>query len=219
MPAGLQVFNTSGLVQIDQDHFNFGLRAKGSATCSTPLGGASNKRYASVVITDAVSPIVATHFSGTLGLLQVSVSGSTWTYFFVGPNGQTFEYFVFDTYTAAMGGDFGLEVYDAASARRFSSASPPAKIAAVGQTFSGLTSGRKYAACMASTGLRQTYEEDLLGGSGDYLYTADLAAILHDGNTGISAFWMNHESYLTPTLGSDIADPLPGAFLLDCTNY
>lgn len=216
MPAGLQVFTDSGVMQIDQDNLNFGLRLKGTATCDQVLGGPTGRRYASVQITNATAPMIAVHLNGELALYRVSVSGSTWTFFFIGDPGQTFEWFIFDLYTAAIGTNFGLEVYNAASSLAYNSGAPPAKIAGVGTTFSGLNASRKYAACQGATGFSEVYDPELEDGLGNIFYTASCAGVVHNGGTSISSQFILFEQYFTPS-GTSRADPLPGIFLFDVT--
>lgn len=217
MPAGLQFQTDTGFVQIDQDYFNFGLRQKGTATCNQFLTGPTTRQYATVVITNATAPMIAVHLNGELALYRVSVSGSTWTFFFIGNPGQTFEWYVFDVYTAGMATNFGLEVYNAAGALAYNSGAPPAKIAGVGTTFSGLNSARKYAACQGATGFREIYDEELGGIDGEILYTASCAGVVHDGAIAISSQFIMFETYLTTFIGTDRSDPLPGIFLFDVT--
>lgn len=218
MPVGLRVVNDSNIVQIDQDYFTYGLRQKGTATCdqSFPVGPSARK-YAAITVTGATAPVVAIHMNAVIGLYRVSVSGSTWTFYFVGGSGVTFEYYVFDVYNADMAPPGGLEIFNASGNRVFSSNTPAARIVGVGTSFSGLDSSRKYAACQASTGFTEVWDEDIIGGSGEYQYTATVASILHNGATDISSIFFPYETYLTPTLGTDRADPLPGLFLFDVT--
>lgn len=217
MPAGIQVFNNAGIVQIDQDYLTFGLRQKGTAVCNQVIGGPTALRYAAVTVTGATAPMIAVHHNGFLGLYRVSVSGSTWTFYFLGGNGLTFEYFVFDVYNAAMAPPGGLEIFNASGARVFSSQTPPARIVGVGTTFSGLSSSRKYAACQGATGFSEVYEDDLGGPGGSVLYRASIAGVLHNGSTDISSIFFAYENYLTTSIGTDRADPLPGLFLFDVT--
>lgn len=217
MPVGLQVFNDDGIVQIDQDYFSFGLRQKGTAVCNQSIGGPTAMRYAAVTVTGATAPMIAVHHSGFLALYRVSVSGSTWTFYFLGGNGLTFEYFIFDVYNAAMAPPGGLEIFNASGARVFSSQTPPARIVGVGASFSGLNASRKYAACQGATGFTEVYEDDLGGPGGSVLYRASIAGVLHNGSTNISSTFFTYESYLTTSIGTDRADPLPGIFLFDVT--
>lgn len=217
MPAGLQVFNNAGIVQIDQDYLCFGLRQKGTAVCNQVLGGPTSRRYASVQITDATAPMIAVHLNGELALYRVSVSGSTWTFFFIGTAGQVFEWYIFDLYNAAMAPPGGLEIFNASGARVFSSQTPAARIVGVGTSFSGLNPSRKYAACQGATGFSETYEEDLFGGFGEFVYTAACAGVVHDGGTNLSSQFILYENYLTSLNGTSRADPLPGLFLFDVT--
>lgn len=218
MPIGLRVDSDTGIMQIDQDYLNFGMRSKGTATCNQVLTSDSDKRWTSIIITNATHPLIAVHYTGELALYRISVSGSTWTFFYMGPANQAFEWFAFDLYPTPTG-TAGLEVYTSTGALAFSTSANPAKIVAVGQTFTGLTSGRKYGVVQAASSYRQEYNTTILDPFGRHLYESWMAGAHHNGNINIYMDWLPYEQYFDFFLGPNVTDPLPGSFLLDVTGY
>lgn len=217
--AGFQVFNEDGVLQIDHDYRNYGFKSKGSDTCDTALGGASSKYYAQVVVTGAVAPMVAIcPTSGNpIGLYSISVSGSTWTYTYIGNNGDTFDYFVFD-YDEEMVGTtkVGLEVYDESGDVVYSSGSGSMRIAGGGDGFTlvtGLDSSRDYAAIQTATGYSATYVEII-----DITYYAKIYAVTKPSSTSMGLFNMTFEQYTVGAVGTDIVSPAPFLIVVDVTD-
>ena len=128
MPAGFQVTNNSGSIQVDGAYRNLALRHKGLITSlphSTFGTGYSTLRDYTITV-PADYPVVAiapASGSGIVGcrLHYMTRSGSNWTLHFYAltpPSGA--EFFVFDTPQAVSGG-YGLEVYTEAGQLAFSS--------------------------------------------------------------------------------------------------
>ena len=120
MPAGLQVFNDSGIVQIDGTYSNLQLTAKGTASTSmqnlsyfTQANGTFryNTPYTTVSFTGN-TPVFAVSGDSTVSVVSTSVSGSVWTVGIITPNGPaSFEWYVFDE-ASSSGGNYGLQVFN-----------------------------------------------------------------------------------------------------------
>lgn len=125
MPAGLQVFNDSNTVQIDDEYSNLMFIRKGTLTLTD--GGTLD-----VVVTNRVSPKVAIRVTdnqasskSTACLYSVIDSGSTRTFRYRVEAGivgavTTLEYFVFDRGTPVSSG-FGLQTFNSAGELIFDS--------------------------------------------------------------------------------------------------
>lgn len=120
MPAGLQVFNDSGIIQIDGTYSNLQLVARGSATTSMqtlayntqPNGTFQyDTPYVQINFT-GTTPVFAVSGGSTVCVISTAVSGNSWTIGIVTPNGPTsFEWFVFDKATPS-GTNVGLQVFN-----------------------------------------------------------------------------------------------------------
>lgn len=219
MAAGLQVYTDTGILQIDENTLCYGLRAKGTGTFNVNIGGATNLRVGQVVVTSAVAPMVAVRRIGTISLFSVSVSGSTWTYNFIGVNGGTFDWYAFDSYTPAMGaGTYGLDIYNSLGQLTYSTGAPIMRIVGVNST--GLSNSRSYAVVQAATAFTRFTDLDLQDGLGRYQFTASVAGVSQTiaATTSLTAFFTPFENYFTFATDPDYSDPLPGFFVVDVTN-
>lgn len=227
MVAGLQIFSADGsnAVQIDQDHLNFALKASGSKTLSLTVGGATALKYAPVTVTGATAPLVAirptsgTGFVHAIALYGTSVSGSTWTFNFIGPDGDTFDYFVFDKYTAiADATKVGLEVYNASGEVTYQSVDKPLRIVGVGPSVLGLDAARDYAAVQVNPSFSETYVYRDLGG-GSWTYKSYVSSMLL--GAGYTSMILTSKVFETYPSGSGTDRAAPGSSLIVCdvTNY
>ncbi len=165
MPAGWQSFTDSGLVQLDQDTKNYQLVASGSGTFSSTVPMEGGGGYSTVVVTNAVAPLLAITAS-VHSVRHIYISGSTWTFYISGGASESFDYYVFD-HSSTLIETFGLAIYDASGVLTFQSGGKPMRIVGVGAgTYTG---GRDYAAvCLAfRTRMEAEESEDV---PGDYLF-------------------------------------------------
>lgn len=156
MPAGLQVFNDTGIVQIDQDWLNFALVEKGSVSLDTSLGGGwGNAYYGEFTRSGLINPVVAFRANGdqAVSILNSVVSGANRTFRFVGLGGETVTWYLFDSVdVTGVTDNYGLEVFRADGARAFHSSVPCMRVAgqATGASLS-LPAGRDYAVVQSAT--------------------------------------------------------------------
>lgn len=115
MPAGIQILNTTGSVQVDETYSNFYLTAKGSVTIAdiTIASGASTR--GAMVTVNGSSPLLA--WRGAPATVQyVSRIGNSWTYTLLSSaaNGTAVHWYAFDScenYAPSVG--HGLQVFRA----------------------------------------------------------------------------------------------------------
>lgn len=119
MPVGLEVTTDTGFVQVGTERPLFSRVMSGTVTFNTnlpkPPAGGIVVRCASVVVTNAVSPLIAIrseHENGA-SLYYVTKSGSTWTFWLAGVSGTTCEFWVFDRGSNIPPENYGLETFDA----------------------------------------------------------------------------------------------------------
>jgi hypothetical protein len=202
MAYGIEIKNTSGVVQIDETHLNFGLVASGSATCDTAVGGASRLYQTSVTVANLTYPVPALHTYGN-GIAYVSklVSGSNTTFYFVGGQNNTFDYYIFDAYPATTS-TYGIEVKDSSGNVTFSSDYPPMDVRAfaTGPIISGLPSGPVYAAAIVAPVYRETTLSELTYPDGSFPFTSYVKAV-NTNATGAVSVDIVHETYATTTTG------------------
>lgn len=146
MTAGLQVYGSHGVIQIDQDYRNFVVVASGSKVSGDWVAsGASN--YLQIVVTSATAPLLAFKCAEQVGLGYTAISGSTWTITLLTNNPAALDYWVFDVSPAASPASFGLEIYNASSERVFHTSQKPMRV--VGTGAGTYASGRTYAVIRA----------------------------------------------------------------------
>lgn len=142
MPAGLQVFNDSGTIQVDQDYVSFSLSAKG--VCSMTLDPALHPQpmYIGSVTVAGQNPIIAfrppvqsTPGGPAVNLLSRQQSGNQFTFHFRAKHNQPFslEYWVFDSAGYGIGGgmNFGLQIFKADGTIAFDSGTKPIRVVGV----------------------------------------------------------------------------------------
>lgn len=120
MPAGIQVFNDSGIVQIDGTYSNLQLIAKGTTTTTMQLLQYNTQPNGTYYYTTPVafvsfvanSPVFAVGGPVAASVISTSVSGSTWTVGVVTPAGTaSFDWYVFDQ-AATVGSNVGFQVFN-----------------------------------------------------------------------------------------------------------
>ena len=184
MAVGAQIYNDSGIIQIDDQYTNLCLRQTGTATVVNrhPASQYSNVNIAMTVdITYSgpagTSPIIALHGTGTggaFGVIATSRSGNTWTFRVIGfQHNPTFNYFIYDV-PSATGSGAGFEVFKADGTVAFSSFYRPLSVAGflvqegIGMN---LTQGRQYAIAFNAEIRLETFEDHHTNGSVWTYYT------------------------------------------------
>lgn len=139
MPAGLQVYSDSGLIQIDDRYSNLALRTKFTATTASGTGPNYSFWTYTTVVT-ATYPIVAMSGPRIALLGCVNIGGNQWQLQFVSPAQATFTAYIFD-YPVSPGNNFGLQVFRDDGGLAFDSNIKYAKVAAIIQRPAGQPSG------------------------------------------------------------------------------
>lgn len=152
MTAGLQIINSGGTYQIDENYRNYQILSTGSgSTSSTYSADGITYKYTDIVVSSGVAPMLGVKSTSFMVVIGVSKSGDTWTFRVACETTQSFTYFVFDLVSTTPG-NFGLEVYDAAGDLVFYSGNKPLRIVGIMdindfELFEGsytYTSGRDY---------------------------------------------------------------------------
>lgn len=127
MPVGFQSLSSSGTFQITDSYFNLQLKTKATVTmtATTYDGGTQDYGevlfyYYDIVITNAVAPMIALSCTNYISVINLTISGSTWTYRVAAGTGVTFTYYVLDRGVTST--NFGLAIYDSSGNLSFSSA-------------------------------------------------------------------------------------------------
>lgn len=222
MPAGMQVYNDAGVLQVDGQNRHYVMRQKGSGTCNTSQSSGGRTRYYTLITyTGGTAPVIALGNTAGVSVYHVGVSGSTWTYAIVSnTNGQTFDYFIFDVGPSASGSGQGMQVFREDGALAYevgggASAAKPLRVAGAGT--GTYASGRTYAALLTSNGF--TYSRIDFGlDEPNYQYQAYLAGATVSGNV-VESFLMVFESYFTPVGPEETYNTDFFMIVLDVTNY
>lgn len=123
MPEGIQVYNDSGILQIDGTFRNLSLISTGSILCnntSTEIPAT----YGDVVVPNSTSPLLAFPGIGngvTCTVISVSGSNRTFRVFYEGNVSVTIPYYVFDVPDSTPT-TFGLQVYNSSGQLCFDAA-------------------------------------------------------------------------------------------------
>lgn len=165
MPAGLQIINDGGNIQIDEATQNFVLTNQGSVTLTSIVEGGETLWIGSVSVT-ATFPLFFHRSSAYTSVIRSTNSGSAWTFHFLGKvnPGSAVPWYLFDV-APTPSENFGLEVFTASGARAFHSSQRPLRVVDVYSATTGdfvtrtLPAGRTYA--VGQSGLWR-YEEQLL---------------------------------------------------------
>jgi hypothetical protein len=123
--AGFQVFNSSGVLQIDENYANLALISQGQVTPNTPVPGSiyTEIQMAEVTVTGH-SPIIAVRANYGVTLSRVTPNGSSWTFrlcvnkfisyqngSYVDFDGTPISYYVFDIVQSPVAHGVGLQVF------------------------------------------------------------------------------------------------------------
>jgi hypothetical protein len=188
MSAGLQVYNTGGVLQIDENYFCMSLRAKATVTTSGHYTGVPAFSYVDISYT-GFRPMVALRCtSAYASVIRVSNSGTSWT-FRIAVNSfsaTSVTYYIFDR-PAVVASGAGLEVYDASGNLTYSTAQAIAKLtlgAPGAYTLPTLSSSLTYAGVAA--GSLDALEVDNGDGTSTTYYTLSRACKAVGGTTGLS---------------------------------
>lgn len=153
MPAGLQVYNSDGVFQIDGEFKNLCLRSKVTVTCNVATSNGVNNNYASaaqnysgisnlVIALRSSAPCLVYWISATQYVILSSTNGASVTVYLFGD-------------PPAAGGSSGLQVYNAAGQLVFDSDQKYMRVAGfeimpghidsfsypAGKTYAAITSG------------------------------------------------------------------------------
>lgn len=222
MAYGIEINNSSGVLQIDETHLNLGLVASGTATCNVAVGSPSNLYYATVSKATGVTyPVIAIHtFGNAIALTRVSISGGSAIWNFVGGQNDQFIYYIFDKYPTSTTG-YGLQVFDSGGDVTFNSDYPPMSVKAFGTTnTNNLSSGPVYAAILEAPNYSATVTETPPELEPTfYTYISRYQAV-QTSSTGAETFSLIFEQYtqLTdPGSGTDVG-PTRNIGVIDVTN-
>jgi hypothetical protein len=225
MPAGLEIINDSGTIQITESRANPVLIQKGTITTVTNTfsGAPSATSMATFSFTrpnTSTYPMLAIRPTGLTGLVGIGPPTSlTWTWTFLSAQavGTTIEYWLFD-FKPTLTSSKLFEIYDSAGTLAFSLAEKPMRIRTVlsgssppvtAQTTT-LDTGRVYA------GMLVRWSERLLYRSLPNNTTQSIMSIA-GATDGIQV-----GSFLIATLAGDATPTQFGAYqvvVMDVTNY
>ena len=124
MAFGTTVYNSSGNIVIDPDFRNLVLRQKTSLTFTTTyqsygmVSGYIDRK--TVSLANAVNPVIAFQSTLGVGLMNLSISGSTYTWTISANQDQTCTVYIFD-YAQTPTSTLGMQVFDGSGNRVFSS--------------------------------------------------------------------------------------------------
>lgn len=229
MPAGIEVRNDAGVLQIDETYINFTLVSQGTATTSTfyYTGGGSpgaSVYYADVTVTGRTSPMLAIRSSAAVYIERISISGGSWTWRVLAASGVSFDWFCFDLTPAGSLDTFGLEVFNASGVRVFHSSQKPMRIAGEygydGDGFTidsvpavNLDPTKSYAVVLLKQGYGEWVQDDV----------SDQRAVWYSGSeagAGFIRYARVLKSYDSGTTGGGVSEPQEARLLaIDVTNY
>lgn len=215
MPAGFQVIGDHGVVQIDENYTNMGLRHRGQAA----LTGLSD-----LVVTDVDTPLLCIK-SPNMAVMLVGAtrSGNTITYRLSSAAGAI-DWYVFDKMRAPPAGSSGagLQVYTSAGALAFDSTNPPMRIAGITDLASAqqgvyppppgaiTAPAGDYAACLSFSRVYATY-----GGQPDWM----LGDGIKTSSTGVVTQSIVFKQIPPYAIPDGYLQPVGGKlFLVDVTN-
>jgi len=160
MTAGLQVFNTSNFIQVDQDYTNLCLTNKGVSTTSAQAGGYVGSYFDIVVPQNKFMAVKCLY---PIALESTIISGTSRIYRYrlpsapAGTQVNTYEFGPFDGVSAA---NYGLEIFKSDGSLAFSSSKNYMRVQAVmgvndyaeilGQVYQ-LPEGKTYAVMLSSS--------------------------------------------------------------------
>lgn len=215
MPAGLQIFGSHGVIQIDETHKNFVVVQQGSKV-SGDWSFSGGSYFTSVVVTNAVAPLVAYKSDAVVAFVHTSISGSTWTFGFRSDTPDAMSFWVFDEAPASSPDNFGLEIYNASGQRVFHSSQKPMKV--VGTTTGTYASGRTYAVMVTTASYHQSsvpsglpFPEEWQGYDSATGYNVNANLISEGSVTLFNGYTINE--------GGNYDDPAPSPIVVDVTYF
>jgi hypothetical protein len=218
MPTGLQIFSATGELQIDSDTRNYALKASGTITL-TGNATPSVLKTATVTVNSAFTPLVAIR-PRTVGHRVchwfTSVSGSTWTFTFIGTNGAVVDFYVYDKWDTPSANLVGLEVYRYDGVVTFSTSLLSMRIVGLGTNVTGLSASRTYAGIMMGLGLQEDYQPELEFG-GTYPYTSRIYGVSRTSTSMASSLTIFENYPVSGPPGPEFTDPQPGVIVCDVT--
>jgi len=115
MTYGLSVSNTAGSVQIDNTYRNMSLQQK--TAYSLGAGGETT-----ITQTNSVNPMLFFRpTSGSVGVIYVSLSGSTFTWRIRAASASSGDVYIFDEPNAALTSGYGMRVFNSSGSDIFNS--------------------------------------------------------------------------------------------------
>lgn len=185
--AGLVVYNNTGVAQIDSEHRNIRLLAKGSVQANSYLRGrpGGGSLWFAGVPTGASRPMFAFASSAQVRCVYVDQDGvPTMAFHVINQQGANIDWWQFDVGTTALYGS-GIRIFNAAGQQVFDGGDKVPKVMGFTQTLGGTvdTGAARLAVCM-SVGASQ-----IAGGLESNVYVSTgggscSAALLVDRATG-----------------------------------
>ena len=128
MPAGLEIYNDAGTVQLDASSVTHTLVASGAAA-SGPKQYQFGNSTANITYTGTAPLLAFRPGSGDAALMQTSVSGNThtWTINCSGAVGTPIEYWIFDMVPLGTLG-YGIEIYNEVGSLVYATQSKPIRV-------------------------------------------------------------------------------------------
>ncbi|MCP1652731.1 hypothetical protein [Pseudomonas nitroreducens] len=129
MPAGLQIINDAGTVQIDDNYANFLLRGKGAVTTTGP--NTAQAWYVAVGTIQVYGSNPQIFFEANDAFVcpvSRTISGSLHTFTIYTDVATTLNYYVFDNDIPAAPGNCGLQVFNGAGTLMYDSGNKPMRI-------------------------------------------------------------------------------------------
>lgn len=162
MPAGLQIYNDAGFIQIDDSYKNCAFISKGTATTDLDIDSTEPTSGVILSFTGRTNPMIAFRSSNLLSCIYLNKSGNTynWYVYVNAPLGTTFTWYLFDD-PVASGVNSGLQVFTASGVLTFESGQRYARVIDFIKDFKygdgspsyTYDSAKSYAFCFASPGL------------------------------------------------------------------
>ncbi|MBV6853746.1 hypothetical protein P2C08_14090 [Xanthomonas perforans] len=131
MPAGLQIINSNGFIQIDETYRNLHFKRKGTATTNVVAPGVAGNSSVQIQISDVnAMMLIAVRCSSLVSMTSYNINGSTVTVGLVvnARVGATVDWYAFDTAPQAAAATYGLQVFNASGQIVFDSAHSPMRV-------------------------------------------------------------------------------------------
>ncbi len=215
MPAGLQIWGSHGVLQIDETYRNFVVVASGSKAPGD-WSVAGDAYSVQIVVASTVAPLVAFRCAQQVGLAYTAISGTTWTLTFLTNTPATLDYWVFDVAGAASSSASYLEVFDDAGARVFDAGHKPLRVVGVGG--GTYTSGRTYAAIQAAPSFAYVTAPSGLPYPEEYTYYSSISSAAVVSNVVTLGDVTTANGYVINDAGS-FSSPVGQVLVVDVTHF